>query len=97
MSIEQMEIFIKDTIPGLLHDSVFIDSPLHDLPPLRAFLICFLIEIRLPSVQEDQLPQLDHLQSTKQIKYSKIYFTIFMFILSQQNSTYLSMNCDIYL
>ena len=71
-----MEMFIKDTIPGLLHDSVFIDSPLHDLPPLRAFLICFLIEIRLPSVQEDQLPQLDHLQSTKKIKYSKIYYNM---------------------
>ena len=66
--IEQMEIFINDIIPGLLHDSVFIESPLHDLPPLRAFLIFFRIEIRLPSVQEDQLPQLDHLQSTKQIK-----------------------------
>ena len=69
-----MEIFITDTIPGLLHDSVFIDFPLHDLPPLLAFLIRFLIEIRSPSVQEDQLPQLDHLQSTKQIKYSKITF-----------------------
>ena len=78
--LEQMEIFIRDTIPGLLHDSIFIDSPLHDLPPLRAFPIFFLIEIRLPSVQEDQLPQLDHLQSTKQIKHSKIYFTIFMYI-----------------
>ena len=81
-------------IPGLLHDSVFIDSPLHDLPPLRAFRICFLTDVRLPSKHDDQLPQLDHLQSTKQIKYSKIYLTKQLRI---KNSTYHSMNCDIYL